>query len=176
MMYVITIWYKRNSLHTFLCAQKYAQTLLACFVLVWILPRPNETASSLCVSRMFDVWSDLSSFFVVFGHCPLNPTMQRKEVRNHGTEMNKEDLAFVWECMKCLDLNSCVNISFVSHLLSGSKRGLMHYLSTDKSDPLMTLCICSAVTSCMCTWEETLDSLSLFLKLFLARFPSKHLY
>ncbi len=53
---------------------------------------PNETASSLCVSRMFAVWSDLSSFFVVFGHWPLNLTMQREEVWNHGAEMNKEDM------------------------------------------------------------------------------------
>jgi len=44
---------------------------------------------------MFDVWSDLSSFFVVFGPCPLNLTMWREEVQNHGTEKKKEDLAFV---------------------------------------------------------------------------------
>ncbi len=31
-------------------------------------------------------------FFVVFGHWPVNLTMQLKEVWNHGAEMNKEDM------------------------------------------------------------------------------------
>ncbi len=70
---------------------------------------PNETASSLCISWIFDVWSDLSSFFCGLWSLAFKPHDATKKSLESRCR-NEQGHAFVWECVKCHDLNSCVNI------------------------------------------------------------------